>query len=169
MIQKLLRKDWDISAAFINDYNVKFMSFFWYLMFKVLNVVILIFTVYYSQTNGQSEWVNQIIEIIMQYYTARDEKNWIKVLFYISSVLNNSLNAVTKHTLNKINFDIKIKDLLTLINNFINEEWKRLHSYQWKKAEESIIYVNLIAKKHHNIKHKSIRFKVNNKVYLNLH
>ena len=84
-------------------------------------------------------------------------------------MLNNSLNAVTKYALNKINFSIKTKDPLAFINILVNEEQKRLHSYQWKEAEESITYTNLIIKKHHDIKYKSIKFKINNKVYLNLH
>ena len=55
------------------------------------------------------------------------------------------------------------------MNTLISKEQKRLHSYQKKEAEESIIYVNLIAKKCHNKEHKSIRFNVDDKVYLNLH
>ena len=44
-------------------------------MFKALNIMILIFDVYYSQTDNQSKQINQIIEIAIQYYTARNEKN----------------------------------------------------------------------------------------------
>ena len=38
-----------------------------------------------------------------------------------------------------------------------------------KEAEKSIIYANLMIKKHHDKEHKSIKFNVNDKVYLNLH
>ena len=51
MIQELLRKDWGIPTAFINDCDAKFMSFFWHSMFKALNVVMLTSTAYHSQTD----------------------------------------------------------------------------------------------------------------------
>ena len=105
----------------------------------------------------------------MWYYTARDGKSWVKTLFYISFVLNNSPNAVTEHTFNEVNFSMKIKDSFALMNTLISKEWKRLHSYQRKEAEESIIYVNLMTKKCYDKKHKSIKFNVDDKVYLNLH
>ena len=105
----------------------------------------------------------------MQYYTARDGKSWVKILLYILFTFNNSLNTVTEHVLNKVNFSMKIKDSLALMNTLISEKWKRLHSYQRKKAEENIAYANLMVKKHHDKEHKPIRFNVNNKVYLNLH
>ena len=169
MIQKLLRKDWDISAAFISDCDVKFMSIFWCSIFKALDVMMLIFIVYYSQTDGQLKWINQTIEIAMQYYTARDGKNWVKALFYISFMLNNSLNTTTEHALNEVNFSMKTKNPLTLMNTLVSEKWKRLHSYQRKEAEESITYANLMTKKHHDKECKLIRFNVDDKVYLNLH
>ena len=86
-------------------------------------------TTYHLQTDSQSEQINQTVEIAMQYYTARDEKSWVKALPYISFTLNNSLNAATGHTLNKINFSMKTKDPLALINTLISKEQKRLHSY----------------------------------------
>ena len=64
---------------------------------------------------------------------------------------------------------MKIKNSLTFMNTFINKKWKKLHSYQRKEVEKSIAYTNLMAKKHYDKKHKSIRFNVDDKVYLNLH
>ena len=84
-------------------------------------------------------------------------------------MLNNSLNTATEHVLNKINFGMKTKDPLALMNILISNQQKRLHSYQRKEAEKSIAYANLMTKKHHDKEYKSIRFNVNNKIYLNLH
>ena len=58
----------------------------------------------------------------MQYYTARDGKSWVKALSHISFVLNNLLNAATGHASNKINFDMKIKDLFALMNTLANKK-----------------------------------------------
>ena len=129
----------------------------------------LTFIIYYSQTDSQLKQINQTVKITMQYYTARDEKSWVKALFYISFMLNNSLNAATRCAPNEVNFGMKIKDPLIFINIFISKEWKRLHSYQKKETEENIAYANLMAKKYHDKKHKSIKFNVGDKVYLNLH
>ena len=129
MIQKLLRKDWNISAAFINNCDAKFMSTFWYSMFKALNVTMLTSTAYYPQTDSQLKWINQTVKIAMQYYTARDEKNWVKTLPYISFMLNNSPNTATECVPNEVNFGMKIKNPLALMNTLISKEWKRLHSY----------------------------------------
>lgn len=55
MIQKLLKKDWGISAAFVSDCDVKFILSFWYSIFKALDVAMLTFTTYYLQTDSQLE------------------------------------------------------------------------------------------------------------------
>ena len=58
----------------------------------------------------------------MQYYTARDEKNWIKTLFYISFTFNNSLNIIIRYVFNEINFNMKIKNSFVFMNILISEE-----------------------------------------------
>ena len=58
MIQKLLRKNWSIPAAFISDHNAKFMSTFWHSMFKALDVMMLTSITYHPQTDSQLKWTN---------------------------------------------------------------------------------------------------------------
>ena len=84
-------------------------------------------------------------------------------------MLKNSPNAAIRCVLNNVNFSMKIKDPLAFMNTFISKEQKRLHSYQRKEIEENIIYANLMVKKCYDKEHKSIKFNVGDKIYLNLH
>ena len=47
--------DWEKSRAFIHDKDKKFLFVFWKTIFKKLSVQFLVFAIYHSQTNDQSE------------------------------------------------------------------------------------------------------------------
>ena len=47
--------NWEMSRAFIHDKDKKFLFVFWKTIFKKLSVQFLVFAIYHSQTNDQSE------------------------------------------------------------------------------------------------------------------
>ena len=74
----------------MNDRDFKFINDFWKIIFFKLNILILIFTIYYSQIDNQSKRINQIIEIILRFHFIIISKNdWINILFYLQAESNN--------------------------------------------------------------------------------
>ena len=57
--------DWGIPKAIISDRDPKFLSDLWKGLFKALNTKLLVLTAYHPQTDGQSEQMNQTIEIVI--------------------------------------------------------------------------------------------------------
>lgn len=86
--------DWGIPKAIISDWNRKFLSEFWSAVFKKIAVKLLYSTVYYPQTNEQSERNNQTLEIALffqfSHNTSYRQVNWPEILSKIQSRLNNS-------------------------------------------------------------------------------
>ena len=46
-------------------------------------------TVYYSQTDGQTERTNQSLETYLQYYVNYSQRNWVQLLPMAQLALNN--------------------------------------------------------------------------------
>ena len=46
--------------------------------------------VYYPQTDGQTERINQTLETYLQHYVNHSQKNWIQLLPMAQLVLNNT-------------------------------------------------------------------------------
>ena len=115
--------DWDISRAFIHDRDRKFLSIFWTAVFKKLEISFLTSTVYHSQTNEQSERINQTVEIVLRYALTIDSNlNWVVFLLTLRTKLNNLLNAATKLSFNEVIMRFKICDALTLLKLSENDE-----------------------------------------------
>lgn len=84
IITVLIQHDWNVFTVIINDKDFKFMFFFWRIVFQKLKVSLLTFTTYYSQTDDQFERINQIVKIVIKFYTfTHSNKNWIQILSYL--------------------------------------------------------------------------------------
>ena len=93
LLLSLIDHDWDISYQIISDYNHKFLSFFWQVLFKKLDTKLLTSTVYHSQTDDQSEQINQTVKIALYYFLTSSEwadEVFIIILLYLQNSLNNS-------------------------------------------------------------------------------
>ena len=74
--------NWKLLKIIIIDKNKKFLFELWIVIFKRLDVNLLYSTVYHSQTNEQSERINQMIEIALRYYmsTLWKPSDWLSIL-----------------------------------------------------------------------------------------
>ena len=50
--------------------------------------------VYYPQTDGQTERMNQTLETYLQYYINHSQKNWVQLLLMAQLALNNTKSTV---------------------------------------------------------------------------
>ena len=113
-------------------------------------------TVYYLQTDEQTEWINQVIEQYLREYVNYWQTNWVSLLLIAQLIYNISINAIIKQTLfftnheyNK-NLFLKLKEVIIL-------------------AEQVKITVNKIMKLHRELQ-KDIKFLSHCLVfYLNQH
>ena len=66
----------------LSDRDRKFLSNLWKAIFKILKIDFLYFTVYHSQTNENSEKINQIVEIALRHYflSMNNSTEWLDVL-----------------------------------------------------------------------------------------
>ena len=71
----LQKKSWNLSKTIIFDRNFKFVTVFWKITFNHLKIAFLFFTIYHSQTDGQSKRINQTVKIILKY--ALMKKKWL--------------------------------------------------------------------------------------------
>ena len=105
--------DWGLPLAFVSDQDKKFMSAFYKALFKKLNVSFLTSTAYHLQTDGQSEQINQTVEIALQYWlTSNPDADWVKYLPCLRSVLNNLASSSMTLSPNEVIYGYCLCDTL---------------------------------------------------------
>ena len=155
----LIEHGWEISYQIISDQNQKFLSSFWHIIFKCLNTKLLILTVYHSQIDNQSEYMNQTVEIDLCYFLiSHSDKVFITVLSYLQDYLNNNQNSSTNYAFNKLAYKFCVNDTLNILSltDLSSKNYTHLHQMCCKEIKEAIAFTNVILKFYYNIKHKSI-------------
>src|SRR5882757_10075151 len=56
-------------------------------------------TVYHPQADGQTEILNQTIEVAIRTFINKNRNNWVSVLPYLAFAYNNSPHTATKYAL----------------------------------------------------------------------
>ena|SRR5436190_10749738 len=93
-----------------------------------MRIRITIITVYYSQFDDQSECINQITEIVLQYALKKALNNdFTDFLSTFKQVFNNSINAFIDQTFNKIIYEFNLTDFFSMINDNNAKEYKAEH------------------------------------------
>ncbi len=178
LLDRLLIANWDISKNIISNKNSKFVFEFWRTLFEKLNIKLLMSTAYHSQTDDQSKRTNQIVKIALRFFLIENsEIDWINAISLIQTNLNNSSNAITELCSNELNYDFKVKDIVSFlienlknsssqfnIMNMINET--RLRNRQ--KAIDAIFFINIKVRIIYDRKHKSLFLNSKNKIFLRL-
>ena len=107
----------------LSDRNRNFLSEFWKKIFKILNIKFIYSTIYYSQIDEVSEWINQIIEIAFRFYINDLNKfwNWQQVMLLIQAALNSAISSMISYLFNKLAFDINFNMLIDLLNQELDK------------------------------------------------
>jgi len=87
-----------LSKEFIINRDKLFTSKFWKMLTVELRINHKMLTAYHSQTNEQSEQMNQTVEMYLRHYVNRNQNNWVQLLSTAQFVYNNTQNKTTKET-----------------------------------------------------------------------
>jgi len=74
---------------------------------------------YHSQTNSQSEALNQIIKNYLRAYTSEDQTVWAKLLSLVQFVYNNNHNHIIQMSLNQLLHSFNYEIYIDVTDNII--------------------------------------------------
>ena len=161
----------DLSDEIISDRDKLFMSNFWTALTRQLRLSHKMSTVYHSQMNDQTEWMNQVIEQYLREYVDYHQMNWVALLLMTQIVYNTSINQITgmmsffvNHEYNANLFQESKKAIILIKQvNITMTEMQTLHN----KLKQDIKFLSHRSVFYHN-KHRfrESMLKKKNKVYL---
>ncbi len=161
--------NWRLSRVIISDRDSKFRFELWRWIFKTLNIDLLISTTYHSQTDDQSERINQTIEIALRYFlTSNSDLSWHEILSSLQQTFMNT-KTFTEHSSNEILYEMNTRSQLILLNEDDVVMNNLTRDIIRKDVVNVIDFANVKAKIIYDVKHKSFAFNTDDKVYLRLH
>src|SRR5882724_9077181 len=82
----------------VSDWGKHFISCFWELLCQLLGIKANLLTTYHPETDGQTEWVNQILEQYLRVYVNYQQDDWVNLLPLAKFAYNNTLHSATMVT-----------------------------------------------------------------------
>jgi len=98
-----------LSKEFITDRDKLFTSKFWETLTAELRINHKMLMTYHSQTDEQSEQINQMIEMYLRHYINKNQNNWVQLLLMTQFVYNNTQNETMKETPFQVNYEYNLK------------------------------------------------------------
>ncbi|KAG2965349.1 hypothetical protein PC119_g25018 [Phytophthora cactorum] len=92
-----------LPEAIVSDRDPRFTAKFWKSLFQVLGTRLDMSTADHTQTDGQTERVNRIVEDILRSVCAEAPRRWSEMLPLVEFALNNAVHASTGFTLFYVN------------------------------------------------------------------
>ncbi len=162
----------------VSNRDSQFIFILWKLLCKKLDINLQLFTVYHSQINDQSEWVNQNVEKYLQFFCLYIQNDWAKLLFMIEFVDNNALFSVIfsisfflnkdfhshmSFELNVIKYESSCERLQTTKVENISEHMNKTLKF----ARESLVKTWEQMMKQVNKHRKEVNYEIKSKMFLN--
>ncbi len=85
----------ELSKEFITDRDKLFTSKFWEMLTAELRIKHKMLTAYHSQTDEQSEWMNQTVKTYLWHYVNAKQDNWVWLLPMAQFVYNSARSEIT--------------------------------------------------------------------------
>ncbi len=168
----------DLLNFIVSNQDFQFIFILWKSLCKRLNINLWLFTVYHSQINDQSEWVNQNVKRYFQFFCLYMQNDWAKLLLMIKFIDNNALFSVIFlifFFLNKdfhscISFKLDVIEYessherlqMTKVKNISEHMNKTL-----KFARESLVKTREQMMKQVNKHKKEVDYEIESKMFLN--
>ena len=92
-----------LSFSIIFDWGTQFVNYFWQALCEILEIKTQLFTVYYSQIDEQTEYINFTIQIYLQMYVDYMQNDWVRWCSSAEFTYNNHISEVIKCTLFFVN------------------------------------------------------------------
>jgi len=98
-----------LSKKFITNRDKLFTSKFWEMLTAELKINHKMLTTYHSQTDEQSEQINQTVKMYLRHYINRNQNNWVQLLLTAQFAYNNTQNKTTEETPFWANYEYNLK------------------------------------------------------------
>ena len=187
LLNRLDTANWKLFNIIIFDRDRKFLSEMWTIIFKKLEIKLLYFTVYHSQTNDQFERTNQTIEIVLRFHLIimKNSKKWSVVFLKIQRHFNNVVSITIDKSSNETAYEFtsfqtndfwKIFEIVIIvdvdnqisIDAFVDINFN-FAARTRVKIVDSIIFVQMKIKRNYDDKHKSIYMREKDYALIKLH
>ncbi len=168
----------DLLDFIVSNRDSQFIFILWKFLCKRLSINLQLFTVYHSQIDDQSEWVNQNVERYLWFFCSYMQNDWAKLLFMIEFVDNNALFSVifsisfflNKDFHSRMSFELDVSEYessrerlqTTKVENISEHMNKTL-----KFACESLVKTQEQMMKQVNKHRKEVDYKIKSKMFLN--
>ncbi len=162
----------------ISNQDSQFIFILWKSLCKKLDINLRLFTVYHSQINDQSEWVNQNVERYLRFFCSYMQNDWAKLLLMIEFINNNALFSIIfsiSFFLNKdfhscISFELDVIKYESSHEHLQMTKVENISEYMNKTlkfARESLVKIWKQMMKQINKHRKKVDYKIESKMFLN--
>ncbi len=168
----------DLLDFIVSNQDSQFIFILWKSLCKRLNINFQLFTVYHSQINDQSEWVNQNVERYLWFFCSYMQNDWAKLLLMIEFVDNNALFSVIfsiSFFLNKdfhscMSFELDVIEYESSCERLQMTKVKNISEHMNKTlkfAHKSLVKTQKQMMKQVNKHRKEVDYKIESKMFLN--
>jgi len=119
----------------VSDWGKHFILQFWWSLCQLLDIKANLSTAYHPETDGQTEWVNQILEQYLWVYINYQQDNWVNLLPLAEFAYNNTSHSATMATpffANNIfhpKLEVSFKPVVLDAAHQVTTDLKELHQY----------------------------------------
>src|SRR5882724_8821810 len=119
----------------ISDWGKHFISRFWQSLCQLLDTKVNLLTAYHPETDGQTEWVNQILEQYLWVYVNYQQDDWVNLLPLADFAYNNTLHSATMVTPFFANkgfhpkLEVSLELVVSVAAHQVATDLKELHLY----------------------------------------
>uniref|UniRef100_A0A2N9G3B0 Reverse transcriptase n=1 Tax=Fagus sylvatica TaxID=28930 RepID=A0A2N9G3B0_FAGSY len=110
-----------VPRSIVSDRDVKFLSYFWKVLWGKLGTKLLFSTTCHPQTDGQTEVVNRTLSTLLRTIIQKNLKNWEDCLPFIEFAYNRSVHSTTDFSPFEIVYGFNPLTLLDLLPLPVNE------------------------------------------------
>ena len=105
-----------LPKEFVSDRDPRFTSRFWKALYKLLDVRLALSTSRHPQTDGQTERMNAVLEVMLRHFVNARLNNWSSLLSHLEFAFNSSVQKSTGHTPFFLNYGHEVREPLSLLN-----------------------------------------------------
>ncbi|KAG5734133.1 hypothetical protein E4T56_gene1388 [Termitomyces sp. T112] len=139
----------------VSDHRPLFVSYFWQLLCKALEIKTSLSTAYHPETDGQTKCINQTLEQYLHLYVNYLQNNWRMELPLAEFTYNtpHSATGVSPFYANKSynpRLTLSLKDIPSHVAHEVAEDLRSLHQFLW----DEINTANQAYSKHTNARRK---------------
>jgi len=154
---------WGFPRTIISDRDWRFLSGLWQALLSSAGVKNLTTTAYHPSAEGQSEWTNQTLEVMLCYVVNSSQAGWLDKLLPLQAACNNMESASTKKAPNELIYGKKLRAALEVYTVPLLTPASAVPLHELRTAmQEEAATANAIAQKamtkHHDRKHISPDF-----------